>query len=67
MPESPRFCLVSGRYQEAVDTITKVAETNGATLPPGKLEENVKVKRGQIQDLFAPSLRRTTILAWIIW
>ena len=67
MPESPRYCLVAGRYEEAVRSLSRVAAENKATLPEGKLEENVKVKRGQVKDLFEPDYRRTTILLWIIW
>lgn len=44
-------------------------EVNGRkSLPPGKLiAGDLKTPRARVRDLFAPSLRRTTLLLWVIW
>ena len=45
MPESPRFLLTTGKYDEALKLLEKVAQDNKSDLPPGKLipvEKNVR-------------------------
>lgn len=34
LPESPRWLIVKGRYQEALKVLTQAAKVNGKTLPP---------------------------------
>ena len=44
MPESPRFLLTTGKYDETVELLEKVAQENKSNMPPGKLtqvEKNV--------------------------
>ncbi|MCI0521572.1 MAG: MFS transporter [Chloroflexi bacterium] len=67
VPESPRYLLVSGRNAEARAVLEMVARSNGRSLPQGELAAPLVVQRGRARDLWSPSLRRTTLLLWIIW
>jgi putative MFS transporter len=66
VPESPRFLLASGRGGEARAILERVAAVNGSTLPEGDLEAP-DTASGRAIDLFAPRLRRTTFLLWLVW
>ncbi|KAL8604650.1 hypothetical protein ACOMHN_013430 [Nucella lapillus] len=69
LPESARYDLTRGCYDQAVRTLERIAKENGKPMPLGKLVEPVieNVKRGRLVDLLKPEMRRTTILLWIIW
>ncbi|KAM9735210.1 synaptic vesicle 2-related protein-like [Menidia menidia] len=67
LPESPRFDVLTGRREKAVETLTRIAKENGKAMPQGKLIDYKQTDRGQIKDLFTPQYRRTTILLWFIW
>ena len=41
--ESPHFLVVSNQYPRAVKLLKEIAEYNGATLPPGKLEPTAQI------------------------
>ncbi|GIY29072.1 synaptic vesicle 2-related protein [Caerostris extrusa] len=67
-PESARYYLVSGQQENAERILRKLAETNRAELPPGRLiHVGEKAKRGRIGDLLSPDYRRTSLLFWYIW
>jgi putative MFS transporter len=44
-----------------------VARENGTSLPAGELIVPPAAARGRVQDLWSPSLVRTTLLLWLIW
>lgn len=67
VPESPRFKLAGGRTEEARKILAEVARVNGTQLPEGKLEGIASPRPSRAKDLFAPHLRRTTLLLWFIW
>uniref|UniRef100_A0AAQ5X4X1 Major facilitator superfamily (MFS) profile domain-containing protein n=1 Tax=Amphiprion ocellaris TaxID=80972 RepID=A0AAQ5X4X1_AMPOC len=63
LPESPRFDVLTGRSEKAMETLTRVAKENGKTMPQGRMISD----RGQIKDLFAAQYWRTTLPLWFIW
>jgi len=67
VPESPRFLFSSGRPAEARAVLERVAAANGTTLPEGDLSAPAAAKPGRAADLFAPRVRRTTMLLWLVW
>jgi putative MFS transporter len=67
VPESPRYLLVSGRNAEARAVLEMVARHNGRSLPEGELAAPLIMPRGRVSALWSPSLRRTTLLLWLIW
>jgi len=67
VPESPRYLLVSGQKAKAMEILKQVARENKRTLPEGELVAPPLAKRGNVRDLWAPQLVRTTLLLWMIW
>ena len=68
IPESPRYNVLSGQPQEALETLQRIAKENNKEMPEGRLICTRQKHRGRIRDLFATrELTKTTILLWIIW
>ncbi|XP_067264314.1 synaptic vesicle 2-related protein [Chanodichthys erythropterus] len=67
LPESARFDVLRGREDKALKTLKRVAESNGSTMPTGRLIANTQNDRGRIRDLFIPEYCKTTLLVWFIW
>ena len=69
LPESARYMAASGRSEEALDTLARVASENGKSMLLGRLvvDDMYGISRGRLADLLSKDLRRTTILLWIIW
>lgn len=72
LPESARFLITSGRYDEAYMTLRRVAHLNRRPMPPGRLIESTSrranaEKRGHFSSLFVDELFKTTLLLWFIW
>ena len=72
LPESARYDASRGQTEAALATLRRIAKANNKPMPLGQLREtfqfkHLKVKRGQIKDLFSRSLRLTTVLLWFIW
>ncbi|XP_023125808.2 synaptic vesicle 2-related protein-like isoform X1 [Amphiprion ocellaris] len=67
LPESPRFDVLTGRSEKAMETLTRVAKENGKTMPQGRMIAYQQSDRGQIKDLFAAQYWRTTLPLWFIW
>lgn len=69
LPESPRFLLISGEYDKAVKVLSDTAALNKSQLPPeGRLDRDFKDEsRGNFLDLLSPSVRRLSILLWVLW
>lgn len=78
LPESPRWLLAQGKFQEAELILNKMAKINGKQLPPNymnqlrkKLNQDVEIEQHVnygIRDLFKhPRLRWKTIIITFIW
>jgi putative MFS transporter len=67
VPESPRFLFSRGRGEEAWAVLERVARDNGVTLPEGERAQPPVQAPTRTAQLFAPELRRTTVLLWVIW
>jgi len=67
VPESPRYLFIKGRSAEARSILERVAAENGTSLPEGELALPTGPARSRAVDLLAPSLRRTTLLLWLVW
>ncbi len=79
VPESPRYLFAKGRKAEARTVLERVASVNGTSLPEGELvlhsdagapqlnERPAGPRSSRWADLFAPRLRRTTVLLWLVW
>jgi len=69
LPESARYMAASGKSEQALDTLARVAKENGKSMPLGRLvvDDMYGMSRGRLADLLSKDLRRTTILLWIIW
>ena len=69
LPESARYMAASGRSEEALETLSRVAGENGKSMLLGRLvvDDMYGMTRGRLADLLSKDLRRTTILLWIIW
>jgi putative MFS transporter len=67
IPESPRYLAISGRADEAKEILTRVATANGSTAPEGELIAGRRQSRTTVASLWAPGLRRLTVMLWIAW
>lgn len=81
LPESPRWLLAKGRFDDAEKILKKMAKINGKTLPEDYMillkkryedeKRNVEVESGNqygVSDLFRfANLRRKTIIITFIW
>lgn len=69
VPESARWLFVAGRKQEAIDQLILIAKQNNKLTSVDKTEIHFsgEQSRGNILQLFAPSLRLTTFLLSFIW
>uniref|UniRef100_A0A3Q3LTV0 Synaptic vesicle 2-related protein-like n=1 Tax=Mastacembelus armatus TaxID=205130 RepID=A0A3Q3LTV0_9TELE len=67
LPESPRFEVLTGKREKALETLARIAKENGKAMPEGKMIVIQQNERGQIKDLFTPQYWKTTLLLWFIW
>lgn len=67
IPESPRYLSATGRADEATRVIAQVAEYNGRPLDTAISASEPSRPAAPIRTLFAPALRRSTIMLWIAW
>jgi MFS transporter, putative metabolite:H+ symporter len=67
VPESPRYLFVRGKAAEARAILERVAAVNGTSLPEGELALASGPAKSRARDLLAPSIRRTTLLLWLVW
>ena len=68
LPESPRYLVVSGREEEALETLQRVAKKNGKSLPQ---RLNIVVPEhqnlGSISDILRSDFRKETVLLSIMY
>jgi len=69
LPESPRYQAASGDSDKSLDTLSRVAGTNGQSMLLGRLivDDVNSFSRGRLTDLLSKELRKTTLLLWMIW
>jgi MFS transporter, putative metabolite:H+ symporter len=67
IPESPRYLLVNGQTERAQEVLALVARTNGVPAPSLPLRPIQKQAQTGVRDLLRPSLRKTTLLLWVLW
>lgn len=69
--ESSRFLLVTGSYSEAVEELQYIADENGVSLPPGRLEGYPKKEEESIWSrglkLMDPCLKQTSVLLFVLF
>jgi putative MFS transporter len=66
IPESPFYLARNGRTEEALGVVNRVAEHNGSAAVAGPLAP-LPAGRARMADLFAPELRRTSVLIFACW
>ena len=68
LPESPRYLMVSGQKEKALETLEHMAKKNGVCLPP---RLNIVVQSpqnlGSISDILKSDFRKETILLSIMY
>jgi MFS transporter, putative metabolite:H+ symporter len=67
IPESPRYLAISGRVDEAREILAHIATVNGRPAPEGDLTVGERQAGNPVANLWAPRLRRVTIMLWITW
>uniref|UniRef100_A0AC35U0J5 MFS domain-containing protein n=1 Tax=Rhabditophanes sp. KR3021 TaxID=114890 RepID=A0AC35U0J5_9BILA len=70
LPESPRYSMAAGKKDEALETLQRVAFENSKPMLTGNLVSTVSNNpehRGNVSNLFTPTLKKTTLLLWFIW
>ena len=67
VPESPRYLMVRGKIEQAINILFQVGEINGTSLKGYEIQPIKASSPASIGDLWKPSLRRTTILLWAVW
>jgi putative MFS transporter len=67
IPESPRYLLVRGKNNEALEVLRKVAGENGVSIADVSALTEVETKPTEIKDIWRPAIRKTTFLLWSIW
>ncbi|XP_060886348.1 putative transporter SVOPL isoform X2 [Labrus mixtus] len=67
IPESARYNVSAGKVQAAMDSLQKIADMNGTSLPAGRLMEPPVSERGSWRILLSSVYRRTTLLLWFSW
>ena len=76
LPESPRWLVMVGREDDAIEVLKDVARINAAGTADGlsRVPEQFRLimpkedgDGGNLRDLFSPQLWLTTSLLWVIW
>ena len=70
IPESPRWLISKGKYEEATKIIEKAAEVNGVTLPPNIIGADTadQGKKSSVLKLFTnPRLLARTAIIYFNW
>ena len=63
-PETPRYLLVHGKGEEAIQSLKKIYEWNGDVFPKNcvSIKKNIVEKAGKLLDIFSIEFRKLTIL-----
>lgn len=69
-PETPRFLLVHGKYDEALSVLRRVAKWNKKEMPLDdiKLPQQAENEKADFRDLFYnKEITMTTLVTWFSW
>lgn len=70
VPRSPRWCILKGKFDEAISTLTKVASKEEAEEQFRLINENLKNEKNKskpsLGDLFVPSMRLVLIIGVVM-
>eukprot|EP00794_Sanderia_malayensis_P013937 gene13937-15389_t len=68
VPESPRYLTVSGRMDEAIKIVKRIAKDNKKPMPTGTFyRPEITVAKSNVMDLLSKDYRITTMLLVFIW
>ncbi|ABO50053.1 major facilitator superfamily MFS_1 [Desulforamulus reducens MI-1] len=68
IPESPRFLIQKGRYEEADAIVSLMEQQAGMEISKeNKTKTQAKENGGTFSDLWSVQLRRRTLTLWILW
>jgi putative MFS transporter len=72
VPESPRWLIMKGRNEEALDILRRAAMVNGKDpqelFPPGyTIRTEVAQEEASYKELFKPKWRRLTLILFVVW
>jgi len=70
LPESPRWLIAKGRYEEANEIIQKCAKVNGVTLPDKVVDSSSeeKTEHQSVLKMFtSPKLLARTLIIYFNW
>ena len=67
MPESPRFLLSQGKYDQALAVLRDVEARLGAPPAPVSAAPEPPAPRVRIAELLERGLRRRTLVLWALW
>ena len=68
IPESTRYLIVRGRYEETERILREVAKVNKREYPDVKLVQYKEQRTGDFRDLFASKkMAHKTLVCWFSW
>ncbi len=67
IPESPRYLLIEGREEEALEVLRQVARENGTTLDVDRLKVQKRTADITVSALWKKPFARPTLMLWVGW
>ncbi|GAC89092.1 hypothetical protein Gbth_010_016 [Gluconobacter thailandicus F149-1 = NBRC 100600] len=67
LPESPRWLDQQGRTHEACRIVGTIEQSAGLAAGLSTTPDTTRTTNRPLSDLFAPGLRRSTFMSWVMW